>query len=529
MSEKLPPQSTKQTGESAGSSAQPCVIVIFGATGDLTARKLLPAIYNLSRENLLSKSTVVVGFARRPKTDEQFRQEMHDAINQFSRCKPTDEAIWRDLAPRIYYHQSSFENADGYRDLAQRLEQIDQKHGTGGRRLFYLSTSPAEFGIIIDHLGDAGLGNIDPFNAGSWRRVIVEKPFGSNQQTARQLNNRINRAFDESQVFRIDHYLGKQTVQNLLVLRFANGIFEPIWNRRYVDHVQITVGETLGVEGRGGYFESAGTLRDMVQNHLMQLLTLIAMEPPVALDGDAIRDEKVRVLKSIPSYSTQQAAQWTVRGQYAVGENKGRPVKAYRQEDRVSPESTTETYAAVKLYINNWRWQGVPFYLRSGKQMKLQGSEANIHFNSAPDVLFNAPGRRLERNVLKVRVGPNEGISLLMNAKIPGTLTQIARAAMDFEYHEAFGSYSPEAYERLLLDAIIGDSTLFIRRDEVEGSWAIIDAIEDAWKADAVKLSSYAPGSWGPDEADTLLLRDGRAWDPLGSSAIAPPIAAPAK
>ena len=512
MSDKLPPKTTN-----GSTAAQPCVIVIFGATGDLTARKLLPAIYNLRRENLLSPSTVVVGFARRPKTDEQFRQEMHDAVNQFSRCKPADEAVWRDLSQRLYYHQSSFENAEGYRDLAQRLEQIDQKHGTQGRRMFYLSTSPAEFGTIIDHLGDAGLGNIDPFNAGSWRRVIVEKPFGSNQETARQLNNRINRAFDESQVFRIDHYLGKQTVQNLLVLRFANGIFEPIWNRRYVDHVQITVGETLGVEGRGGYFESAGTLRDMVQNHLMQLLTLIAMEPPVALDGDAIRDEKVRVLKSIPAYSPAEVAQWTVRGQYAAGEINGKPIKAYRQEDRVGPQSNTETYAAVKLFINNWRWQGVPFYLRSGKQMKMQGSEVNIHFNAAPGVLFNAPGKVLARNVLTVRVQPHEGISLLMNVKRPGTVTQIAQAAMDFEYHEAFGSYSPEAYERLLLDAIVSDSTLFIRRDEVEGSWAIIDAIEEAWAANAVELALYAPGSWGPAQADTLLTRDGRDWDPLGT------------
>ena len=503
--------------KNAVTSAPACAIVIFGATGDLTARKLLPALYNLTRDGLLSKSTVVIGFARRPKTDEQFRAEMLDAINKFSRCKPADAELWRDLAPRIFYHQSTFENADGYHSLADRLADVDKKFNTGGRRLYYLSTSPTEFGQIVERLGDAGLGNIDPFNSQAWRRAIVEKPFGRNLVTARELNQHVNRVFDESQVYRIDHYLGKQTVQNLLVFRFANGIFEPIWNRRYVDHIQITVGETLGVEGRGGYFENAGTLRDMVQNHLMQLLTLIAMEPPVALDGDAIRDEKVRVLKSIQPFAPHEVALHTVRGQYTPGTVDGKPTIGYLQERGVAPGSQTETYAAVKLDINNWRWHGVPFYLRSGKHLKRQGSEVSIHFNSAPGVLFNAPGGNLARNILTLRIQPKEGISLLINAKRPGTVTRIAPAHMDFEYNEAFGSYSPEAYERLLLDAMLGDSTLFIRRDEVESAWSIIDRIEEAWAAGTPPLANYEPGSWGPQAADELLARDGRAWDCLGA------------
>lgn len=500
---------------STTSQTNPCAIVIFGATGDLTSRKLLPAIYNLTNDGLLHPDTVVVGFARRPKTDDEFRQEMLKGIEAFSRIRPVDKALWEKLASHLFYHQSTFEDVQGYVSLARRLGELDIQYGLSGRRLYYLSTSPTEFSTIVDHLGEAGLGNIDPFNSEAWRRVIVEKPFGHNLESARELNHQINRVFDESQVYRIDHYLGKQTVQNLLVFRFANGIFEPIWNRRYVDHVQVTVAEDIGVEGRGGYFDTAGTLRDMVQNHLMQLLTLVAMEPPVSLDGDAIRDEKVRVLKSIQPYAPEQVENLTVRGQYVRGERNGKAIIGYLEERGVLPQSQTETYACVQLAIDNWRWHGVPFYLRSGKHLKRKGSEINIHFNRAPGVLFNTPQRGTGANVLTLRIQPRESIGLQINAKRPGTSATVTPVQMNFQYSEAFGSYSPEAYERLLLDAILGDSTLFIRRDEVESAWHIIDPIEESWSAGKPSLKFYAPGSWGPDEAEQLLRKSGRYWHEL--------------
>src|SRR5437773_1571973 len=490
-------------GLSTRAVPQPCSVVIFGATGDLTHRKLLPALYNLAADGELPPPVTVIGFARREKTDQDFRREMEEAVRKFSRQTVRDE-IWKTFGQSIFYHQSDFSDEAGFKALAERLDKIDKERGTRGNRLFYFAVAPDQFEPILKHLKAVGLNKACE---GSWARVIIEKPFGSDLASARELNRVVSDAFSEGQTYRIDHFLGKETAQNILVLRFANAIFEPLWNTRYIDHVQITAAETLGVEGRAGYYEGAGALRDMVQNHLLQLLCLIGMEPPTDLRADSIRDEKVKVVRSLRRISSAEMANNIVRGQYAAGAINGKPVAGYREEKNVNPKSETETFVALRINVDDWRWADVPVYLRVGKRLPKSGTEISVHFKKAPPVLFNKESVALDQNVLVVRIQPDEGISLRMQAKIPGTSLRIEPVKMDFHYGTSFGKASPEAYERLLLDAMSGDATLFARRDEVEEAWSFIDPFEEVWhaKKDAPELYFYPAGSWGPEAADDLL------------------------
>jgi len=482
-------------------------MVIFGATGDLTHRKLLPALYNLAHEGQLPSSFVIVGFARRPKSNDDFRAELLQGAQEFSRFSPINPAVWDALARGIYYHQSEFGDGAGFDKLGQLLQQIDRDHGTAGNRLFYLATSPADFSQIIVQLGAHRL-----VQKGGSQRIIVEKPFGRSLETADELNRVLEGVFAEKQIFRIDHYLGKETVQNILALRFANEIFEPLWNQKYVDHVQITVAESIGVEGRGGYYDTSGALRDMVQNHMMQLLSLVAMEPPIALGGEGVRDEKVKVLRSIRPIAPADVPHCALRAQYGRGSIAGKQVAAYREEPKVAPDSRTETFVALKLFLDSWRWAGAPFYLRTGKHLPKQVAEIAIQFKAPPSVLFAAEQcAPLQPNVLVLRIQPDEGIAIRMNAKVPGTTVNIQPVKMDFRYGGSFGARSPDAYERLLHDAIVGDSTLFTRRDEVEASWKIIDAVYEGWQT-ALPPVSYESGSWGPPEADQFIEADARQW-----------------
>src|SRR6201997_2862061 len=490
-----------------------CAIVIFGATGDLTHRKLIPALYNLAADGDLPPGLSVVGFARRDKNDEISRQKLYEASRKYSR-PPGDDALWKNFASSIFYHRSEFSDEEGYRRLGDLLAEIDRERGTRGNRIYYLSAGPDQFEPILTHLTATGLNKTAD---GGWARVIVEKPFGIDLKSAEALNTAVRNGFAEADTFRIDHYLGKETAQNIMVLRFANAIFEHLWNQRYIDHVQITASEQLGVENRAGYYEGAGALRDMVQNHLLQLLCLIAMEPPTDLSADSIRDEKVKVLRSLRGIRGEDVFRNVVRGQYTDGSIDGEKVVGYREEKNVNPASMTETYAGLKILIDNWRWADVPFYVRVGKRLPKSGTEIGIHFKNAPGVLFNRDQMAVRdgsQNVLVIRIQPDEGVSLRMQSKIPGASVRIQPVKMDFNYGTSFGKASPEAYERLLLDAMAGDATLFARRDEVEEAWRFIDDIEEAWHAadNAPGLSFYPSGSWGPTEADQLIENDGRAW-----------------
>lgn len=488
----------------------PNTVVIFGASGDLTKRKLLPALYNLELERLLPHSFAVVGFARRPISGEEFRRQMLEGINAFSRNRPADAAVWASFSQGIFYAAGNFDEPEAYQRLGALLDRLDQERGTAGNRLFYLATAPEYFPVIIKHLGEAGLSTSP---AGGWVRVIVEKPFGRDLASAVELNRTVHASFREDQIYRIDHYLGKETVQNILVFRFANGIFEPVWNRNYVDHVQITVAEAVAVEGRGGYYETAGVIRDMIQNHMLQVLTLVGMEPPAAMDADAVRDEKVKVLRAVRRIATGEVNEYTVRGQYGAGIKGGQPVPGYRQESSVSPASTTETFAAFKFYVDNWRWAGVPFYLRSGKALPKRVTEIAIQFRQAPLQLFGPATDMMEPNLLALRVQPEEGIAIRFGSKVPGQAINIHPVKMDFRYGSSFGVEPPEAYERLQLDCMLGDATLFIRADEVEAAWSLITPIIKGWQAaPPADMPNYDAGTWGPASADEFIARDGRAW-----------------
>ncbi|MEP7270078.1 MAG: glucose-6-phosphate dehydrogenase [Acidobacteriota bacterium] len=491
-------------------TASPCVVVIFGASGDLTKRKLVPALFRLSQERLLPGEFAIVGISRSPLSNDEFRKRMKEAIVTFSEEKRLDDEVWKNFAEGIHYLPGDMSDPATYQRLKELLERLDVERGTGGNRVFYLSTAPSQYSEAIGQLGQAGLSRQQE---GRFTRIVIEKPFGTDLASARQLNLEVASVFDEDQVYRIDHYLGKETVQNLLIFRFANGIFEPIWNRQYIDHVQITNAEAIGVEGRGAYYETAGVTRDMIQNHVFQVVSLVAMEPPPSLSANAVRDEKIKAMQAVRAILPEQVDQFAVRGQYGPGSVEGRPVPGYREEPGVNPESTTETFAALKLLFDNWRWAGVPFYIRSGKRLPKRVTEIAIHFKEAPHLLFSQLAEQhLEPNVLVVRVQPDEGITLRIGAKIPGQVTRIRWVNMDFRYGASFGVHSPEAYERLLLDCILGDSTLYARRDMTERGWEIVMPILEAWQSTKPDFPNYEAGTWGPATADEFIEADGRHW-----------------
>jgi glucose-6-phosphate 1-dehydrogenase len=489
----------------------PCAFVLFGCTGDLAHRKVLPAIYQLWRTNLLPTEFSLVAVARRPYTNESWAAEARASLEQFSRVLPIDEESWAGLAERITYQQLDFGDDGGFDRLSDRLDELDLQRGTGGNRLFYLATQPSQVTEVVRQLGRVGLDH--EIRGSGWRRVIVEKPFGRDFESARHLNHEVGKVFRESQVYRIDHYLGKETVRNLLVFRFGNGIFEPVWNRSFIDHVQITVAESIGVESRGAFYEETGASRDILQNHLLQLMTLVAMEPPTSFAADALRDQKLQVLRAIQAPSLEHVRHDIVRGQYGPGWVQGQETAGYHGEPEVDPESETETYVAGRFTIDDWRWSGVPFYLRSGKRLPKRATEIAIQFKEVPLALFRESAGDLAPNLLAMRIQPDEGILLRFAAKVPGLGLDVRTVNMDFDYGTSFTVDSPDAYETLILDALLGDASLFTRADEVEAAWSVVTPIIEGWASmPPPRFPNYAAGTWGPEAADELMTRDGRRW-----------------
>ncbi|PYT93258.1 MAG: glucose-6-phosphate dehydrogenase [Acidobacteria bacterium] len=500
---------TSRSGSIYGGVAEPCTVVLFGASGDLAKRKVIPAMYDLAVHNALGPRYAIVGFARTAMSEEAFRAGLGEAAKTISEVGPIDPKQWDAFASNLYYCPGDYANPESYAQLCKCLTELEAAKNLGGNRLFYLSTPPEVYPDIVQQLGRACIAR--PASQNSWTRIIIEKPFGRDLASARALNQIVLNVFDEKQVYRIDHYLGKDTVQNLLVLRFGNGIFEPLWNRNYVDHVQITASETLGVERRGGFYETAGALRDMIQSHVLQLTSLVAVEPPAAFDATAVRNEKLKVLQSIRPFNLEMVAQSVVRGQYAPGRIGDQPVPGYREEPGVNPASKTETFVAGKLLIDNWRWAGVPFYIRTGKRLAKRSTEIMIQFHCAPHIVFRE--REVQPNRLVLNIQPDEGISISFGAKRPGTEMSIGNVTMDFRYREGFGDTTRSAYATLVNDCVRGDATLFDRGDSVEAAWSLVDPILDVWSAArTATVPQYPAGSWGPRESDLLLERDGRRW-----------------
>jgi glucose-6-phosphate 1-dehydrogenase len=484
--------------------APPCTLIVFGASGDLTSRKLMPALAELAQNRQLPSAFTVVGVARTEMSDDDFRSRMAEAGGD-------DNPAWASLVKGFRYVAGDYGEHETFDRLKDVLDEVDDERGTGGNRVYYLATVPSVFASVATELGDHGLAK--PQSDDAFVRIVVEKPFGHDLESARALDAQMHAVFDEEQIYRIDHYLGKETVQNVLALRFANSIFEPMWNRRYIDHVQITVAESLGVGHRGGFYEQAGAMRDIVQNHVLQVLALMLMEPPATIDAQGIRDEKVKALRAVDSFTSDEVLSEVVRGQYSDGWVEGEHVPGYREEEGVDPNSTTATFVAMRLHINNWRWAGVPIYVRTGKRLPKRVTEVTISFQGVPHLPFKAADARgLQPNALVLHIQPDEGISLRFGAKVPGQAFRVRSVSMDFSYGAAFVEEAPDAYERLLLDAMIGDPTLFIRTDEVEQAWRIVDPILKAWEQEEVPLAFYPAGTWGPKEADRLVEGDGREW-----------------